>query len=141
MGINSGRFSCIFVIPGAVALSARRLTISFGFGGTQVAVARRDNWLFYSMSEKLAVHFHTGGCSGRGSPRLPLVLSLCADLLWSTESPLSSAATSSTPPILSGPRPSVVKPCTCSLMSSNSSIVGRSQSLSFSPLFALPMPP
>jgi len=41
--------------------------------------------------------------SGRGSPRLPPELSLCADLLWSTEPPLSSAATSSTPPVLSGP--------------------------------------
>jgi hypothetical protein len=43
--------------------------------------------------------------SGRGSPGLPPELSLCADLLWSTEPPLSSAATSSTPPVLSGPRP------------------------------------
>jgi hypothetical protein len=90
---------------------------------------------------KLAVHFHNGGCSGRGSPGLPPELSLCADLLWSTEPPLSSAATSSTPLVLSGPRSPVVKPCACRLVNSNSSIVGRSRSSSsVSSLFALSLP-
>jgi hypothetical protein len=92
------------------------------------------------VSEKLAVHLHNGRCSGRGSPRLPPELSLCADLLWSTEPPLLSAATSSTPLVLSRPRPPVVKPCACRLVNSNSSIVGRSRSSSVSSLFAL-LPP
>ena len=93
------------------------------------------------MSAKLAVHFHNGGCSGRGSPGLPPELSLCADLLWSIEPPLSSAATSSTLLVWSGPRPPVVKPCACRLVNSNSSIVGRSRSSSVSSLFALSLPP
>lgn len=61
-----------------------------------------------------------------------------ADLLWSTEPPLSSAATSSTPLVLSGPQSPVVKPCASRLVNSNSSIVGRSRSsLSVSSFFAL----
>lgn len=113
--------------------------IGIGFGGTQVAVAKEDNWIIYTVSGKFAVHFHRGGCSGRGSPGFPSELSLWADLLWSTEPPLSSAA-SSTPPFLSGPRPPVVKPCGCSLVNSNSSIVGRSRSSSVSSLFTLSLP-
>jgi len=120
---------------------AKTNVIGFGFGGTQVAISPQDNWIFYTASEKLAVHFHNRGCSGHGSPRLPPKLSLCADLLWSTEPPLSSAAASSTPPVLSGPRSSVMKPCACSLANSNSSIVGRSRPSSFSSSFALSLQP
>jgi hypothetical protein len=91
---------------------------------------------------KLAVHFHNRGCSGRGSPGLPPESSLCADLLWSTELPLLSAATSSTPFVLSGPRSPVMKPCACRLVNSNSSIIERSRSSSSVPsLFALFLAP
>jgi hypothetical protein len=125
--------------PGAVALSARRLTSLASASEALKSPSRRigsstpcqKNWPSISTTEG----------SGRGSPRLPPELSLCADPLWSTEPPLSSAAASSTPPVLFRPRPPVVKPCACSLASSSSSIVGRSRSSSVSSLFSLSLPP
>ena len=70
---------------------------------------------------------------GACSPGLLPELSLCADLVWSIEPPLSSEAPSSTSrPVLSGPRSSAAKSCSCGLVNSSSSIVGRSSSSSFS---------
>lgn len=70
--------------------------------------------------KKLAVYFHNRRCSVRAyldsrlSQRFVLTCS-------GRQSPLSSEATPSTLSVLSGPRFSVVKPCSCSLVSSNSS--------------------
>jgi len=128
--------------PGAIGLSARRLTsLASATEALESSSLSRTIGSSTPRQKKLAVHFHNRGCSGRGSPGLPPELSLYADLLWSTEPPLSSAATSSTPPVLSGPRPPVVKACACSLVNSNSSIVGRSRSSSVSSSFALSLRP
>jgi hypothetical protein len=80
--------------------------IDFGFGGTRVAISLQDNWIFYTASEKTGRLFPQQKVWCAGSPGFLPELSLCADLLWSMEPPISSAA-ASTP---AGPRSFVVKP-------------------------------
>ena len=100
---------------------AKTNVIDFGSGGTRIAIFLQDNWIFYTASEKkLVVYFHNRRCSARAhlDSRLSYRFALTCS---GRQSPLSSEATPSTLSVLSGPRFSVVKPCSCSLVSSNSS--------------------
>jgi hypothetical protein len=92
--------------------------------------------LFILRQKKLAVYFYNRRYSVRAyldsCPSQRFVLT-CPG----RQSPLSSEATPLTPSVLSGPQSSIVKPCSCSLVSSNSLIIGRLRLLLFLLLFAL----
>jgi hypothetical protein len=38
--------------------------IDLGLGGTRVIISLQENWIFYTVSAKLAVHFHDKGVVG-----------------------------------------------------------------------------